>query len=766
MNTFQKLKLKENDVMLYGGLLCAMLLLTFVGGQGEPYALPLFYAMLTNGLSLPVGCLFFLFAGGVTFSLEKIIVYACQTLFLFSAFFIFRRLGGKNNYVYALFLLMSLAFFVFLFPLNTYPILGSLPPLWQKCLVGMGIFLLGLFFQSAIRILLFKFNRCRLSREELLHIAILLCTIGIGLYNYGGALVYFSLALFAILLFLGVAKSTGALVFAVLCALPPALVQMDITVLAIYALYAGMGLFFLPFGRIASVLSVFGVYAVEQLLNGIYTADVTEILLRILACLMPCVAFLLLPSATLKRLERRLVFYKDNQLSRVAINRNRSAVGERLFALSGVFRQIENTFSMLTEAHNGGDAGAKEHIREQIKKRLCAACPQAEKCRAVGVDVAMEKLIDVGCAKGKVNLIDLPTLLSSHCVNAGGVLFCLNQQLAEYRKYMLEAENAQSGRRLMASQAQGISELLKNIALEQSQALNVYDEKEKQLSAALAKRGVVCSEILIYGEEENIAVNLTVFGKCENAKIVKAASEVLGMPLLTGEKLVLSSDKFCYTLRKKPNFDAAFGVASMKKYGESESGDTHSVIRIDEKHFLCALSDGMGSGQNARRISESALSLLESFYRAGMPGSIVLSTVNKLLTFNREESFACIDLAAVDLDSGRADVVKIGSPLGFIFSEGAIRVLEGEGLPMGMLEDLRPTTLSVQLQENDILVFLSDGVTDAFGSSSDLFDYLKTLNPLNPQALADDIVKTAVRRTGGRAKDDMTALAVRIFQAA
>ena len=204
----------------------------------------------------------------------------------------------------------------------------------------------------------------------------------------------------------------------------------------------------------------------------------------------------------------------------------------------------------------------------------------------------------------------------------------------------------------------------------------------------------------------------------------------------------------------------------MKKKGEAESGDTHSVIRIDEKRFLAALSDGMGSGPAARRISESALSLLESFYRAGMPGDTVLSTVNKLLTFNREESFACIDLAAVDLDSGRADIVKIGSPLGFIFSEGTIRVLEGEGLPLGMLDELHPTTLSVQLGENDILVFLSDGVTDAFGSSSDLFDYLKTLSPLNPQALADDILHTALRRTDGLARDDMTTLAVRIFTAA
>ncbi len=765
MNTFTKLKGKEHDLALYGFLLLCALLLSFVGEQGEPYALPLFYAMLANGLSLPLSCLFYLLSGILTFSLEKTIVYGCQTLFLFFAFFLFRRLQGKNKYLCGVFFATSIPFFIFLFPLTPYAVLVGVPDIWQKVVIGAAIFLLGLFFQSALKIILFKVTRCRLDREELLHIALFLCAVAVGLYKLGGTHFYFALTLFAVLLYISVVKNATGIVFAMLCAVPPALTGASVTPLALYALYAGMGMFFLPSGRLACVIAVAFVYTAVQFLNGLYTADTVTVILTFLACLLPCVVFLFIPAPTLKKLEKKLIFYRENRLNRIAINRNRAAIGEKLFAVSNVFRRIENTFGLMAE-ENASEAGAKEHIKGQIERRLCAACPQLEKCKNLGMGAAFDKLIAVGCAKGKVNLIDLPAVISSNCSNAGGVTFCLNQQLGEYRKYMLETENAQSGRRLLASQAQGVSELLKNIALQQSQPLNVYDEKEKLLSAALAKKGVVCSEILIYGEEDDISVTLTVFGKCENAKIVQAASEVLGMPLLTSEKLVLSRDKFCYTLRKKPNFDAAFGVATTQKHGEKLSGDTHSVIRIDEKRFLTALSDGMGSGKAAHRISESALSLLESFYRAGMPSDTVLSTVNKLLSFNREESFACIDLAAVDLESGRADIVKIGSPLGFIFSDGAIRVLEGEGLPLGMLDDLRPTTLSVQLNENDILVFLSDGVTDAFGSSSDLFDYLKTLNPLNPQALSDDILRTALKRNGGKARDDMTALAVRIFKTA
>ena len=66
--------------------------------------------------------------------------------------------------------------------------------------------------------------------------------------------------------------------------------------------------------------------------------------------------------------------------------------------------------------------------------------------------------------------------------------------------------------------------------------------------------------------------------------------------MMISQRLTLSQDKFCCILRKKPYFDAAFGVASVKKAGETASGDTHSVIKVDERRFMMALSDGMGSG--------------------------------------------------------------------------------------------------------------------------------------------------------------------------
>ena len=109
------------------------------------------------------------------------------------------------------------------------------------------------------------------------------------------------------------------------------------------------------------------------------------------------------------------------------------------------------------------------------------------------------------------------------------------------------------------------------------------------------------------------------------------------------------------------------------KSGERVSGDTHSVIKINEHSFLMALSDGMGSGEYAKKVSATAISLIEAFYRAEMPEGTVLKTINKLLSFNRDERFTCIDIAAVNLNTGMADFVKIGSPAGISCARARLR---------------------------------------------------------------------------------------------
>ncbi|MBQ8375361.1 MAG: SpoIIE family protein phosphatase [Clostridia bacterium] len=760
----------EFTTLLYSlPLLVALFSCAHIGENGEPFALALLLALGAAGVHIAIPSLVFVASAFSLGNLTHLWIYALQAVLLFGAFFLKNRLFPQDKKT-GLFLPFSLfcaalILYIFLAPFQPY----SLPfegeffhnAYIQKTAIALFLLLFASAATVGVNALIEKFLKCKFKGEELFFLLLVYCVLGVGFCRFFGLNAYLGVAFFILLAFCAISRDSLSLCCAFVLSLPSFLAAgAPIERFFVY----GFAVFaFARAGKLGECLAFLAAFFFYGYLDGIYTYPTPQLVGLILSALIPTLAFLLLPRSLLSKLENELVFYREKHLSRLAINRNRAAIGQQLFEISALFREIQTTF--LTLGNTDAEDGAKAHIKGCIVNSLCKKCSGYGTCSAQGLDGALEKLIAVGCIKGRASLIDIPAELAACCGRQSDILYALNAQFAEYRRYMLEAENAANGRQLLANQAQGVSEIIKNIALEQSEPLPMYSKKEQALSELLKKAGIVCSEILIYGGEDSPTVSLVTFGDATSQKIGAAATQLFDTPMMISEKLALSKNKYCYILHKKPPYDAAFGVATRVKDGESNSGDTHSVIKIDERRFLVALSDGMGSGEYAKRVSESTISLLEIFYRSKMPPELILSTVNRLLTFNKEETFACVDIAVVDLSRGRVDTVKIGSPVGFILSDTALQILESDSLPLGILECIHPDVSTYQFSTGDTLLFLSDGVTGAFSSTGDLFEVLKNVPKANPQQVADLILDTALKRYGGAAKDDMTALAVKIFAA-
>ena len=761
-------KINFSRLFLYLFFFAASFFLYHVGDNGEPFSLALSYAMMGAGFSIPLAAAVGVFPAIFGGNLSLLLLYIGQALLLAFGYFITKKLHPnepiKTGLFPMLFLSVSLGLFVGLAPFKKYPLplegILSLNALTQKVLLAAALFLLSTLFYVALRALTRKLLKCRLRNDEGIFSVLFFVFVGVGICRFLSVNAYMGIAFFILLLFSCAVKDANALLCAFCLSLPP-LFTASLSPERFF-LYGVAVCLFIRTGRLAAVFALLAVYFGYGYFDGLYEYPTPLLVQSLLSILLPSLLFILLPSSHIREMENKLVFYREKHLSRLAINRNRAAIGEKLFELSAVFREIQATFHSLNDDEQA--SGAKTHIKNRLLEDVCARCPQRSACKKNRASEGLDKLVEVGCLKGRVSLIDIPRALSDVCLNQSDLLYSLNKQLVEYKTSMLEAENAASGRSLLAGQAQGVSEILRNLALEQSEPLRIYTDKERALNVALLGAGIVCSETLIYGEGEELTLSLVTFGKADVKKIAAVASHLFGENMTISEKLYLSNDKFCCILRKKPCFDAAFGVATVKKAGETVSGDTHSVIKLDERKFLVALSDGMGSGAYAHKISESTISLLESFYRAKMPSALALSTVNKLMTFSKEETFTCLDIAVVDLDNGNADVVKIGSPLAFILSGNTVKVLETTSLPLGILDSLHPDASSYTLADNDILLFLSDGIADAFGSTADLYEALRSCPAKNPQQLTDSLLDLALRAYGGVAKDDMTAVAVRLFK--
>jgi stage II sporulation protein E len=747
-------------------LCLCVFVLTQVGEYGEPFGLSLLLGLGAAGYPLLLPTASFIASSLLVPSAVLPWIYIGSALLLSASFFLREKLFGKGVKGKLLLpfsaLTAALISYAFLTDSPPYPLPFSLPileiPLFQRTIVCLLCLLLAAVCVVAATAVKDKLLRCKMRIEESLF-SLLICTLcGVGFARLFGITAYTGVAFYLLLLFCAITQDAWGTVCAFVLALPPLLVGGG--TMERFFFYGVILVAFSKTGKLGEAVSLLCAYLFFGYLDGIYALQAPLLVAELVCVLAPIIAFLLTPQALLQQVATTLIFYRERHLSRLAINRNRTAIAERLFEVSGLFKQIQSTF--LTLGNTESEAEAKAHMQGRILNSVCKHCSGYGACLAEGLLPCLQKMLDVGCIKGKVSLIDVPHALAGICGRQSDLLHALNGQLGEYRAYMQDAEAAACGRQLLANQALGVSEIAKNLALEQSEPITLYTKKERALEDALLKAGIVCTEILIYGSEE-ITVSLVAAHEANAKTLSSTVSHILGKPFCVVEKLTLARDKFCYILRKKPPLDAIFGVATRTKQGEIFSGDTHTVLRIDEKRFLVSLSDGMGSGEYARQISENTINLLESFYRTNMPPELTLTTVNRLLSFAREETFACVDIAVVDLDFGRVDIIKIGSPTGFILSDSALQILENDSLPLGILERIHPTATSYPLRADDTLVFLSDGITEAFPSTVDLYERIQTLPRSNPQELADQLLLAALERYGGVVKDDMTVLAVRVF---
>ena len=95
-------------------------------------------------------------------------------------------------------------------------------------------------------------------------------------------------------------------------------------------------------------------------------------------------------------------------------------------------------------------------------------------------------------------------------------------------------------------------------------------------------------------------------------KIEKVLSEVLKEKIILNEKASsINNKKSIVSFISADKFKISFGIANGVKSKSPISGDSILNIRLKDGKNLIAISDGMGSGPDARKSSQIAIKMLE-----------------------------------------------------------------------------------------------------------------------------------------------------------
>lgn len=111
----------------------------------------------------------------------------------------------------------------------------------------------------------------------------------------------------------------------------------------------------------------------------------------------------------------------------------------------------------------------------------------------------------------------------------------------------------------------------------------------------------------------------------------------------------------------------ASGDCPIGKGLEQISGDTFLMKDLPGGRKGIALSDGMGSGEEAFRDSTMVVEMLEELLEAGFPVETAVQMMNTALVIGREEvKFCTLDVCLFDLYRGSCEFVKAGAAATFI----------------------------------------------------------------------------------------------------
>lgn len=540
----------------------------------------------------------------------------------------------------------------------------------------------------------------------------------------------------------------------------------NLTYLGVFAIYGLICITFRTKNKyISSIAILFAEIFCGFYLNLYLSFDVVSVIPTLVAVLL----FIVFPTKVLDGYNSQFQETLCSLTQGSVINRNRELLYRRLTELADVFAEMNKVFRGMI---SGGlvDNSCKRLVYNELKIKTCANCPNKNKCyRALENETSenLQKLIAIGFEKGKVNLLDVPTLFAGKCDKLNSLVTTINDLIVQYKSYAGLVNNIDASKVLLAEQLYGVSNIMRDLSLEVNAGVNFEKGKEKKIIDELTYNNIICSDALVF-EDKNQILSVTLAVRKEDSlksSVAKVVSKVCGIKMqVCDESSSCRAGWQILTLKSSPKYDCIFGVATKTKTGSVMSGDSYSIIKINEGKYLFALCDGMGSGVKAEESSSIAIGLLENFYKAGFDKEIILSSVNKLLSLGKDEVFSALDLCVLDVREGVGDFIKMGAPESFVKHKDTTKVVQIGALPLGIVQNAEAKDEVMYLSSGDKIVLLTDGISDGFKSIDELQDYINNITTNNPQEMAEQILNKVLSLNKNVAKDDMSVIVAKIFE--
>ncbi len=361
------------------------------------------------------------------------------------------------------------------------------------------------------------------------------------------------------------------------------------------------------------------------------------------------------------------------------------------------------------------------------------------------------------------------------------IINIINESFKTSKLNFVVAAKVSENSKNMSMQLDGVSKVINNIASSiEDEEEDKFLDKKKEILLKCKQRQIEILDIHINQEKTGRYIIKVYMNTCNDDKIIECPvskieqilSESLGEEItIKKEKCGIKQEqKICYqTYLSKDLYHMQMGIAKTNKDGENVSGDSSLQISLEDGKYLLAISDGMGSGPEARKSSQIAIKMLGRLLSTGFDKETSIELINNTISSNiKDETYATLDVMVIDLYAGNIEYIKNGACPTFIKNHKNVDIIKNLTLPAGILNNIDLVVYDRDVEDNDIIVMCSDGIIESNQEykNKELWvkNLLEQIETENAQKIADIILREAIDNNYGKAKDDMTILVTKILK--
>ncbi len=391
---------------------------------------------------------------------------------------------------------------------------------------------------------------------------------------------------------------------------------------------------------------------------------------------------------------------------------SRDEAYKKIGDLSDAFGSLSELFYNLSDRLCRPGLTELRRMCDGVYDKYCPRCPSKNICWELEyasskemLTALSERLRSEGIADGS----ELPEYMRARCVALPGIIGEINHECSKLcGTYRLTDKTE-----VFAMDYGAVAGLLSEVCGENKKNYTPDRELSEKLGSVLAEYGFGGGGVSVYGERQKhiVARGFDVSkGNIGAADLKKSVEKACGFPL-SDPIIEIKDNILTMKMTSAKRFSATSSTLTAGAGGE-KCGDTASAFEGAGDRYYALISDGMGTGGEAHLTSSVCSAFLQRMLSVGNRAEEVIKMLSAFIRAGRSECSATVDLLELDLLTGRGRIIKCGAALSLVKRGESIFKLSATTLPIGILDAIDAQRLSFDVESGDVIVMVSDGVTD------------------------------------------------------